>query len=77
MNSCFALYSPDKERERNEHLNLFLEYVTNGNGQGVLENFGVEEVGVPLFAGTKESFAKKGLRAGFPTSGTWAMNCGH
>jgi tungstate transport system substrate-binding protein len=77
MNSCFALYSPDKERERNEHLNLFLEYAINGNGQGVIENFGVKEVGVPLFAGTKESFAKNGLRGGFPTSGTWVMNCGH
>jgi tungstate transport system substrate-binding protein len=71
MNSCFALYSPDKKRGGNEHVQRFLAYAVSERGQRLIERFGMEEVGVPFFAVVKDGFARSSLVRGVPTQGKW------
>jgi tungstate transport system substrate-binding protein len=73
MNSCFALYSLDKERGGHEHAQRFLEYAMSERGQRLIEKFGVEEVGVPFFAAVKDGFARSTLTRGLPIQGTWVV----
>jgi tungstate transport system substrate-binding protein len=73
MNSCYALFSPDKSREGNEHIDAFLKYMVSERGQGIIERFGVE-AGVPLFAGVKEGIAGRTLRGGISRVGKWIVN---
>ncbi len=71
MNSCYALFAPDEIREPKSHLSAFLDYIVGERGQNVIESFGVEEVGVPLFAGLKEGFSRRRLKGGRPRDGKW------
>jgi tungstate transport system substrate-binding protein len=73
MNSCFALYSPDKERGGHEHVQRFLEYAVSERGQRLIEKFGLEEVGVPFFAAVKDGFARSNLTRGLPVQGMWVV----
>jgi tungstate transport system substrate-binding protein len=73
MNSCFALYSPERERGVNEHVQRFLMYTVSERGQRLIEKFGVEEVGVPFFAAVKDGFARSSLIRGRPIQGKWVL----
>lgn len=72
MNSCYALFSPDRKGEGSEHRDAFLKYMVDERGQEVIEGFGVE-AGVPLFAGVRERIAKRKLRGGLPKEGMWVV----
>jgi hypothetical protein len=42
INSCFALFSPEKRSEENKQKNTFLTHSTNERGQEVIANFGMD-----------------------------------
>lgn len=73
MNSCFALYSPDRGRGGHGHVQRFLECAVSERGQRLIETFGAEDVKVPFFAALKDGFAKSSLIRGRPIQGKWVF----
>ena len=88
MNSCFALRSPLVDVDGDDcgtpddapspsktpsHLSQFLGYLLSGPGQHVIAEFGVKDVGVPLFAPVADGLASTRIVGGRPEGGTWIV----
>lgn len=73
MNSCYALYSPSSSKERAQEVQLLLGYLNSVRGQAVISNFGISEVGLPLFGDVGAGFVRSYLAGGRPSQGKWAI----
>lgn len=60
MNSCYALCSPAASPETRE----FVEYLLGDRAQGLVEAYGRDEAGLPLFAKAADGFARTRLTGG-------------
>lgn len=67
MNSCYALCSPAAGTD----VTLFLDYLLGDRAQGLIESYGREEAGLPLFAKAADGFARTPLKAGRPRESKW------
>lgn len=67
MNSCYALCSPAASPETTE----FVEYLLGDRAQGLIEAYGKDEAGLPLFAKAADGFARTRLTGGRILSGKW------
>lgn len=69
MNSCYALCSPSPSPETK----AFLEYLLGERAQGLIEAYGREEAGLPLFAKAADGFARTVLTGGRSVGGKWEI----
>lgn len=69
MNSCYALRSPAPSADTE----AFLDYLLADRAQRLIELYGADQVGLPLFARAADGFARTKLRGGRPVDGKWAM----
>ncbi|CAN8101989.1 unnamed protein product [Discula destructiva] len=70
MNSCYVLYSPSASLETR----AFVEYLLGEGAQDLVEAYGKEEAGLPLFAKAADGFARTTLIGGTPVDGKWLRN---
>ncbi|KAJ5923256.1 hypothetical protein N7454_008501 [Penicillium verhagenii] len=57
MNSCYALHAPLGSSRDCEEIIKFIEYLKSRRGQDIIASYGVDKVGVPLFASVDQGFA--------------------
>lgn len=69
MNSCFALCAPDATAETRD----FAEYLLGDRAQRLIEEYGRQQTGFPLFARAADGFARTRLRGGRPVAGKWVV----
>lgn len=67
MNSCYALCSPLASPE----IKAFVEYLLGDRAQSLIESYGKEEAGLPLFAKAADGFARTRLTGGRIMEGKW------
>lgn len=67
MNSCYALSSP----QANPVTTAFLDYLLGDRAQELIESYGRNEAGLPLFAKAADGFARTSLKAGRPDGSKW------
>lgn len=67
MNSCYALCLP----KANNATVLFLDYLLGDRAQGLIESYGRQQSGLPLFAKAADGFARTPLKAGRPKGSQW------
>lgn len=68
MNSCYALCSPLASPETK----AFVEYLLGDRAQSLIEFYGKEEAGLPLFAKAADGFARTRLTGGRVVQGKWS-----
>lgn len=68
MNSCYALCSPLASLETK----AFVEYLLSDRAQSLIESYGKEEAGLPLFAKAADGFARTRLTGGRIIEGKWS-----
>jgi len=69
MNSCYALCSSAATPDAN----AFIEYLLGERAQGLIENYGKGEAGLPFFAKAVDGFARTRLTGGRSVNGKWAV----
>lgn len=67
MNSCYALCPPAGSPD----IVAFLGYLLGDRAQSLIESYGAESAGLPLFAKAADGFARTRLRGGRPVGGKW------
>lgn len=67
MNSCYALCSPVVSPD----VEAFVAYLLGDRAQSLIESYGRERAGLPLFAKAADGFARTTLRGGRPMGGRW------
>ncbi|KAJ4385626.1 hypothetical protein N0V93_010055 [Gnomoniopsis smithogilvyi] len=67
MNSCYALCSPSASPETR----AFVEYLLGDRAQCLIEAYGKDEAGLPLFAKAADGFARTRLTGGRVVYGKW------
>lgn len=67
MNSCYALCSPVASAETK----AFVEYLLGNRAQRLIEVYGRDEAGLPLFAKAADGFARTKLTGGRTVGGKW------
>lgn len=73
MNSCYALYSPFLNISQSKAVNGFIHYMLSGRGQHMIETYGRDSTGLPLFATLQEGFSKSSLIGGIQKNGKWIL----
>lgn len=70
MNSCYALCSPTATSEKW----AFVDYLLGDRAQNLIESYGTDKAGFPLFAKSADGFARTNLRGGRPVDGKWVVS---
>lgn len=70
MNSCYALCSPAAGPETR----AFVEYLLGDRAQSLIESYGRDKAGFPLFAKAADGFARTTLRGGRPIDMKWVVS---
>lgn len=70
MNSCYALCSP----KANTATTLFVDYLLGDRAQELVESYGRQEAGLPLFAKAAHGFARTPLKGGRPEGSKWVSS---
>lgn len=70
MNSCYALCAPDASRDTH----AFVDYLLGSRAQALVESYGRNEAGLPLFAKAADGFARTRLTNGRPVDGKWVVS---
>lgn len=68
MNSCYALCSPSASRETK----AFVDYLLSDRAQSLIESYGKDEAGLPLFAKAADGFARTRITGGRIVEGKWS-----
>lgn len=69
MNSCYALCSSTTTPD----VDAFIEYLLGERAQGLIENYGSGEAGLPFFAKAADGFARTRLTDGRSANGEWTV----
>lgn len=67
MNSCYALCPPNASADTQ----AFVDYLLGNRAQNLIENYGRDTAGLPLFAKAADGFAQTKLKGGKPSGGRW------
>lgn len=70
MNSCYALCSPAAAPETI----AFVDYLLGDQAQSLIESYGRDKTGLPLFAKAADGFARTTLKGGRPIDGKWVVS---
>lgn len=70
MNSCYALCSPAATPETL----AFVEYLLGERAQRIVELYGADKAGFPLFAKAADGFARTALKGGRSINGRWVVS---